>query len=104
MAYYEICPTLVLASNPNTASTLLKKVPDPTNRLGTYAYRLPASKVKGIWISYEDPEVAGKKAYYAKLKGLGGVAIVDLSLDDFKGSCDATRTQFPILRAVKLNL
>jgi chitinase len=104
MAYYEICPILVSASSPNTASTLLKKVPDPTNRLGAYAYRLPASKVKGIWISYEDPEVAGKKAYYAKLKGLGGVAIVDLSLDDFKGSCDATRTKFPILHAVKLNL
>ena len=102
MAYYEICPLLTTAND--AASTLLKKVTEPTNRLGTYAYRLPASKVKGIWVSYEDPEVAGKKAYYAKVKGLGGVAIVDLSLDDFKGSCTAASTKFPIVQSVKLNL
>lgn len=103
MAYYEICPLLV-TSSASSAATLLKKVPDPQNRLGTYAYRLPASKVKGIWISYEDPEVAGKKAYYARSKGLGGIAIVDLSNDDFRGSCDATHTKFPILVKAKLNL
>lgn len=104
MSYFEICPLLTTTNDANTASTLLRKVPDPTSRLGTYAYRLPASKVKGIWISYEDPEVAGKKAYYAKTKGLGGVCVVDLSMDDFKGSCTAALTKFPILQSVKFNL
>lgn len=104
MAYYEICPLLTTSHDPNTASTLLKKVPDQTNRLGTYAYRLPASKVKGIWISYEDPDVAGKKAYFAKVKGLGGVTVIDLSTDDFRGSCTAALTKFPILQSVKFNL
>lgn len=105
MAYYEICSILTSMNTPNAASTLLRKVSDITNRLGTYSFRLPSdSKSKGLWVSYEDPEVAGKKAYYARLKGLGGVAIVDLSLDDFKGTCDVARTKFPIVQSVKVNL
>lgn len=103
MAYYEICP--ILSTDANPPSTLLKKVPDNTYRTGTYAYRLPKdSKSKGLWVSFEEPDVAAKKAYYAKLKGLGGVAIFDLSLDDFKGSCDKAQTKFPILTSAKINL
>lgn len=102
MAYYEICPTLT-TSGPSSSSILLRKVPDTTNRLGTYAFRQD-DKLKGIWVSYEDPDSANKKAYYAKLKGLGGVAIMDLSLDDFKGSCDTNHRNFPITYAAKLGL
>jgi len=103
LAYYEICTNLVNTYTPANAN-LLRTVPDPTNRLGIYAYRLPDSRVSGIWVSYEDPENAAKKAQYARVKGLGGVALVDLSLDDFKGICDVTRVQYPILRAVKYNV
>nr|ABM55664.1 putative imaginal disc growth factor [Maconellicoccus hirsutus] len=102
MAYYEICP--ILSTDANPPSTLLKKVTDSTYRTGSYAFRPADSKKKGIWVSYEDPDVAAKKAYYAKLKGLGGVAIMDLSLDDFKGSCDKTGVKFPITTQAKINL
>jgi len=105
MAYYEFCPNVVSLTSTTASATQLRKVPDTTNRLGTYAFRLPHdSKSKGLWISYDDPEVAAKKAQYARLKGLGGVAIVDLTLDDFKGTCDNTRNLYPILRAAKQNV
>lgn len=104
LAYYEICPNLVSVTVAKSSTTALRKVTDPTFRQGTYAFRLPTDNNKGLWTSYEDPEVAAKKAQYARLKGLGGVAVVDLSLDDFKGSCDLTHTKFPILKAVKVNI
>lgn len=70
---------------------------------GIYAYRLPDSDDKGgIWIAYEDPESAANKAAYAKAKGLGGVGVDDLTLDDFRGSCN--RDEYAILRAVSSRL
>ncbi|XP_065204793.1 chitinase-like protein EN03 [Planococcus citri] len=104
MAYYELCP--ILSTEQNPPSTLLKKVSDNTYRTGSYAYRLAGkdNKPKGIWVSFEEPDVAAKKAYYAKLKGLGGVAIVDLSTDDFSGSCDKNQVKFPITTQAKINL
>lgn len=67
--------------------------------LGTYAYRLPNDETQtgGLWIGYEDPDSASTKAAYAKTKGLGGIAVDDLTLDDFKGSCG--RNKYAILRA-----
>ncbi|KAG5893215.1 hypothetical protein JTB14_025619 [Gonioctena quinquepunctata] len=75
-----------------------KKVPDATKRKGVYAYRLPDGNEKGgIWVGYEDPETAANKAQYVKNKGLAGVAIDDLTLDDFRGICG--NNKFAILRA-----
>lgn len=35
--------------------------------LGTYAFRLPDDNGEGgLWVSYEDPDTAGKKANYVK--------------------------------------
>lgn len=66
--------------------------------LGDYAYRLPNENEEGgIWIAYEGPEAAANKAAYAKSKGLGGIAVDDLTLDDFHGVC--TRNKYSILRA-----
>lgn len=53
-------------------------------------------------MSYEDPDTAGNKAGYVRAKGLGGISINDLSLDDFRGTCSGDK--YPILRAAKYRL
>lgn len=53
-------------------------------------------------MGYEDPDTAGTKAAYVRAKGLGGVAICDITLDDFRGLC--TGDKFPVLRAAKFRL
>lgn len=68
-----------------------------------FQYRLPDEKGNfGVWVSFEDPETAGNKAGYAKTNGLAGVAIHDLTMDDFRGAC--TGEKFPILRAARSKL
>ncbi|XP_026688874.1 chitinase-like protein EN03 [Diaphorina citri] len=102
LSYAEICPQLVSITNAQASPSLLRKQEDPQRRLGTYAFRLADKKLKqeyGTWVSFEEPETAGYKASYAKLAGLGGVAIIDLSLDDFRGMCNSNK--FPILRAAR---
>ncbi|XP_075152624.1 chitinase-like protein Idgf3 [Haematobia irritans] len=51
------------------------------------------------WITFDAPNVAYQKTLYASEKGLGGVALMDLSCDDYSGSCTGLR--FPILRYMK---
>lgn len=69
---------------------------------GTYAFKLPKGDAAGVWVSFEDADTAGTKASYAKAKGLGGVAIMDITLDDFRGLCSGDK--FPILRGAKYRL
>jgi len=105
LAYYETCTRVVSPTNSKAPATLLRRITDPTKRLGTYAYRMPQKdkgEEEGFWLSYEEPETAAYKSAYAKAKGIGGVAVVDLSLDDARGACDGTK--FPILRSAKSNL
>ncbi|PSN30895.1 Chitinase-like protein EN03, partial [Blattella germanica] len=104
MSYPEIC---TLLPNPNQKATssphILRLVTDPSHKLGSYAFRFPQSDSDdGLWVAYEDPDTAGYKGAYAKNKALGGVAIWDLSLDDFRGVCNGER--FPILKAAKNHL
>ncbi|KAF5298457.1 hypothetical protein FQR65_LT01236 [Abscondita terminalis] len=113
LSYEEVC---VLLSNPQHLQNSLRKVGDPTgkyanewirsdvtNRYGTYAFKLPdKSGHGGMWVAYEDPLTAENKASYARSKGLGGIAIVDLTLDDFRGTCSGNK--YPILRAARLRL
>lgn len=47
-------------------------------------------------MAYESPESAANKAAYAKSKGLTGIAVDDLTLDDFQGTCN--RHKYSILR------
>lgn len=100
LSYPEVCAMLI---NPNIQKgprPYLRKVTDPSKRFGTYAFRLIDSDGEGgIWVSYEDPETAGEKAGFAKSLGLGGISIVDLTMDDFRGLC--TGDKYPILRAAK---
>lgn len=77
----------------------LRRVADQNKNLGTYAFRLPKDDVKGIWISFEEPETAKLKANFVKQQNLGGVALLDLSLDDARGLCDSNK--YPILKAVR---
>lgn len=71
--------------------------------LGVYAFRLPDENGEnGIWVGYEDADSVGNKAGYVRAKGLGGIAVVDVTLDDFRGLC--TGEKYPLLRAAKFRL
>lgn len=105
LAYSEICSKLTNPQNKDLKGDQapLRKVGDPTKRYGTYAYRLPDSSGKfGMWVGYEDPDTAGNKAAYVRAKSLAGVAIFDLTMDDFRGACSGDK--FPILRAARYRL
>lgn len=73
-------------------------MPDSNKNLGTYAFRLANKNEKGIWISFEEPETAKQKSAYVKENNLGGLALMDLSLDDARGFCNLLK--YPILNAV----
>lgn len=79
--------------------SLFRRVPDLNKNLGTYAFRLPKNDVSGIWISFEEPETAKQKAAYVRQNNLGGMALLDLSLDDARGICSSEK--YPILKSVK---
>ncbi|XP_053677050.1 chitinase-like protein Idgf4 [Anopheles nili] len=104
-SFSEVCAKLPNPGNANLqgAEYPLRKINDPTKRFGPYAFRIPDENGEhGIWLSYEDPESAGNKAAYVKAKGLGGISINDLAMDDFRGTCSGDK--FPILRAAKYRL
>ncbi|CAG9771440.1 unnamed protein product [Ceutorhynchus assimilis] len=104
MSYSEICSKIANQKEIQAGYLgKLRKVNDPTKRYGSYAFRLPDSDGNnGIWVGFEDPDTAGNKASYAKAKGLGGIGIFDITLDDFRGTCG--NDHFPILRAAKFRL
>jgi len=99
LSYAEMCTKLT-----ESAAGRLRRVSDPSKKYGTYAYQSynSDSGEEGIWAGYEDPDTAANKAAFVKSKGLGGVAIVDLSLDDFRGVC--TGDKYPLVRAAKYKL
>ncbi|XP_023163971.2 imaginal disk growth factor 6 [Drosophila hydei] len=105
---YSWPETCALLPNQNNAyskgaNAPLTRVTDPAKRYGSYAYRAADKKGdNGIWVSFEDPDTAADKAGYVRSNNLGGVALYDLSLDDFRGLC--TNDKYPILRAVKYRL
>ncbi|XP_011138223.1 chitinase-like protein Idgf4 [Harpegnathos saltator] len=99
LSYAEICAKLT-----EHAAGRLRRVSDPSKKYGSYAYQAynSDSGEEGIWTGYEDPDTAGIKAGFVKSRGFGGVAIVDLSLDDFRGVC--TGDKYPIIRGAKYKL
>lgn len=81
----------------------LKRVMDRIRKYNVYAFRSADSHGEnGLWVSFDDTDSAGTKATYVKNRGLGGVALFDLSLDDFRGNCDGDK--FPLLRTIKIKL
>lgn len=104
-SYPEICGMILSQVNKDLKGehAPLKKVVDPTKRYGTYAFRLPDENgSNGIWVGFEEPESAGSKASFVRGKGLGGVAVFDLSLEDFRGACSGAK--FPIVTKIKEKL
>lgn len=69
LAYYEIC-----------SDKAFKTVPGSNNH-GPYSYR------GNQWVSYDDPEMAGRKASFILAKGYGGVALWTIDFDDFNNMC-----------------
>ncbi|EDW08747.1 chitinase-like protein Idgf5 [Drosophila mojavensis] len=105
LSWPEICDLLQrhLGQGKDTSADHLRKVGDPTKRFGIYAYRATDDNGEnGIWVGYEDPTTAAIKADFVRAQGLGGVALHDLSLDDFRGQCAGEK--FPILRSIKYKL
>lgn len=105
LSYPEICSKLQNANNAGLkgADAPMRLVNDPRKSAGTYAYRLPdADGNFGLWVAYDGTDIAAAKAAYVRSKGLGGVAIVDLTYDDFRGTCSGVK--FPILLAAKHRL
>lgn len=103
LSWPEICQKLSASKDNTGEQAPLRKVGDPTQRFGIYAYRAADEKGEhGLWVSYEDPASAAIKAGYAHAKGLGGVALFDLSMDDFRGTCAGEK--FPLLRGIKYRL
>lgn len=102
LSWPEICSKLPVNQTAayRGSNAPLRKVTDLTQKYGNYALR-PSDENgdHGLWVSYDDPDFAGIKAIYAKSRGLGGVALFDLSYDDFRGLC--TQQKFPILRSIK---
>ncbi|KAF7987648.1 hypothetical protein HCN44_003511 [Aphidius gifuensis] len=100
LSYAEVCARLTESA----VGGRVKRVNDPSKKYGGYAYQSynKDTSAEGMWIGFEDPETAGNKASYAKAKGLGGVAIFDLSTDDFRGNCNGDK--FPIVKAAKYKL
>ncbi|XP_075152628.1 chitinase-like protein Idgf3 [Haematobia irritans] len=105
LTWSEVCLKLPNPSNvaKTGADAPLRRVNDPTKRYGVYAFRAAdANGEHGIWVSYDDPDTASNKAAFVRSRGLGGAALFDLSMDDFRGTC--TGDKFPMLRAMKYRL
>lgn len=99
LSYPEICAKILNPSNRNLLgrdSPLLKA----SDGNGSYAFRLPnVDGQHGFWAGFEDVDSIGHKVDFVKEKHLAGVAVADLDLDDFRGSC--TGEKYPILSAIK---
>jgi len=105
LSYSEICTMILNEHNKDLKGEHgpLRKIADPTKRYGTFAFRLADDNGNhGIWIGFDDPDSAGHKASFVRGKGLGGIAVFDLSLEDFRGAC--TGTKFPIVTKIKEKL
>ena len=73
MAYYEICEAIH-----NKGWTVYKT----SQAIGPYAV---SPTIPRMWVGYDDPAMAIAKTYYILSKGLGGVMLWDISMDDFQG-------------------
>ncbi|XP_061195456.1 probable chitinase 10 [Saccostrea echinata] len=82
LAYYEICEML---------------------KSGGTRHWIPEMEVPYVvkgdqWIGYDDPQSLKYKVDFVKSKGVGGIMVWALDLDDFSGSCG--NGKYPLLRAI----
>lgn len=78
MAYYEICHAIQ-----NESWQVFQNFRQET---GPYAVSPPNPNGR-IWVGYDDPDMAVLKSEYIKSRGLGGIMIWDISMDDFRNKC-----------------
>eukprot|EP00105_Crassostrea_gigas_P040449 XP_019924597.1 PREDICTED: probable chitinase 3 [Crassostrea gigas] len=86
LAYYEICEMLKTGGTRHW-------IPD---------MEVPYVVKRDQWVGYDDPESLKRKVDFAKSKGVGGVMVWALDLDDFSGSCGDGK--YPLLRAINQEL
>ncbi|XP_073837973.1 chitinase-like protein Idgf3 [Musca autumnalis] len=88
LAWPEICKKL----------SKLKKI--SKKHSGSFAYRPGISKdTQGLLITYDDPDHIEEKVKFAKRSKLHGVAVFDITLDDFRGKCRGEK--FLMLKMIK---
>lgn len=105
-SYPEVCTKIENEHNKmlKGADAPLKRGSENAKRYGIYAVRLPDENGKhGMWVGYDDPDSIGSKTSYVKGSGFGGVAIFDLSLEDFRGAC-TNGVKFPLVSKIKEKL
>ena len=61
-----------------------KEFSDPNEMIGPYAV---SQNLRKIWVGYDDPAMAVVKSKFIQSQGLGGAYLMDISYDDFHGSC-----------------
>lgn len=88
LSYYEICNS--------TKKNGWQVFQDHTGSTGPYAIS-PSNPT--VWVSYDDPEMAVRKAEYVRSLGLGGVSLWDISMDDFRNICGGGPN--PMMMAIK---
>ncbi|XP_065361326.1 chitinase-like protein Idgf3 [Calliphora vicina] len=99
----ELTRTAGLLSWPEMCFKLPKMSKIQNRQFGNYAYRTADVKGRdGLFITYEDRDSLGAKAEFVQSNSLAGVAIFDLTLDDFRGKCK--QGMFPALSAIKSKL
>lgn len=84
LVYSEICLAVQTAG--------LQVFQDPDRRMGPYAVSSNASKnfnenSNRTWVGYDDPDMVVIKSKYVLCKGLAGVSVFDVSMDDFQNKC-----------------
>lgn len=96
LSYSEFCLKLK-----NNSTDKLKVVIYPPKSFASYAFHPynESAKSDGIWISYEDSLTSRVKGHFVRTQGLYGVALYDISLDDFNGVCSNNR--YPLLKSAK---
>lgn len=99
----ELTHTPGILSWTEVCSRLKKMTTSRDKVYGNYAYRLANVRGhEGILITYEDEQSLAEKAEFVRRNSLGGVAVFDLTLDDFRGKCNGNK--FPALKAIKFKL
>ncbi|XP_037818082.1 chitinase-like protein Idgf3 [Lucilia sericata] len=99
----ELTRTPGLLSWPEICLKVPKMSKTMNKNYGNFAFRTPNVKgQEGFLITYEDRDSLGAKAEFVKRNSLGGIAVFDLSLDDFRGKCK--EGQYPALKAIKYKL
>ena len=81
LAFYEICQDVRSRElNP------IRVINGNNMKEGLFAYK--ERKIGSQWVTYDDPRMVKDKATYIVEKQLGGAAVWDISLDDFRGACN----------------